>query len=112
MLLAQRDVLQDLLHGAQVVPQTRARALDSIAQIESAAARSRLEQQIDNRRFCGARRLLWASRRTYPAKSKLVLALAAAMVSPRLLAWMVGARRRALAAERMRLGGPGAGSAP
>lgn len=103
-LYAQRVVLLDLLHTAQLMPQTQARALASIAQIEAAAARSQLEEQIDSRRFRGARQLLWAARRTYPVKSKLVLALAAVMVSPRLLAWIVGTRRRALAEGSVRRG--------
>jgi glycosyltransferase involved in cell wall biosynthesis len=96
MLLAQRDVLVDLLHHGDLKPQTRARARSTIEELGAVAARNLLEQQIDSRRFRGARRLLWAARATYPVKAKLVLGLGAVMVSPRLFGWMVAARRRAL----------------
>lgn len=101
-MLARRQVLLDLVRTARLVPQTRARALAVISRLNATAARLELERQIDSRRFHGARRLLWTARRTYPVKWKLMLALATVMVSPRLLARLVGTRRRALSPRRVR----------
>ena len=105
--LAQRAVLQSLLHARRLSPEMRTQALASVARIEAAvavrdaaAARRELERQLDARRFCRARRLVWRARSTYPVKTKFILAFAAAIVSPRLLSRMVDVRRRALGAGR------------
>lgn len=95
MVIAQRDAVRSLLDTTSLELATRAVGLASIARLESLVARLRLDRQMDVGRYHGARRLYWAGRRTYTSsKPKMLLGLAAAAVSPRLLARLVAARNR------------------
>jgi SAM-dependent methyltransferase len=112
-LCAQRDVLLDLVNTAQLKDHSSARALAAVRSIEekvtemdAVAARDRLEEQIDSGSLRDARRLLWAARGTYPAKWKLVPALAVMIVSPWLFARLARAWRRGVAVG---VGGRGSG---